>query len=361
MMQTETKLVFDNATIPNGTVAWQSPSNIALVKYWGKFPNQIPCNPSISFTLSQSVSQTIVHFKPSPSNSYHLEFFLDGQRTEKFEEKIHSFFQSILHLSPFINQLSFSIHSNNTFPHSAGIASSASGMSALALCICQIEQQFFHTLQHHDDFLRKSSVLARLGSGSACRSVYGGLVVWGQTPALPDASNEYAVPITHDVHPVFIDYCDTILIIDAEQKKVSSRAGHGLMHQNPFAETRFQQAHHNMQALLVAITEGNLNDFIQITESEALTLHAMMMTSQPAFMLMRPNTIQVIERIQEFRHQSGIPVCFTLDAGPNVHVLYPAQYQNEVISFIQKDLIVYLHNGALIQDRTGQGPIKLNV
>ncbi|MCZ2443594.1 MAG: diphosphomevalonate decarboxylase [Flavobacteriales bacterium] len=361
MMEIETALIFEKNAIPQGTVAWQSPSNIALVKYWGKKEHQIPCNASVSFTLDKSVSKTTVHYTPSDSQAFQLAFYLDGERNEKFEKKISMFFQSILHLQPFLNQLSFTIHSSNTFPHSAGIASSASGMSALALCLCQIEQNHFQTLTNTDTFLRKASTLARLGSGSACRSVYGGLVVWGETSACPQSANKYAVPLTENVHPVFHDYCDTILIIDAGQKSVSSRAGHELMHTNPFAVSRFRQASENMEILLKAISGGDLDTFIRITESEALTLHAMMMTSEPSYMLMRPNTIQVIERIRAFRSETGIPVCFTLDAGPNVHTLYPAIHKKEVLSFIKNELIIYLYNSLMIEDGTGNGPKNLDV
>jgi len=350
---------FTDVQVPTGTVAWQSPSNIALVKYWGKKDVQIPCNPSISFTLSQSVSRTRVSYRPSDGNSYEIEFYLDGVRTEKFEEKIHTFFKTIRPLCPFIDQLHFRIESSNTFPHSAGIASSASGMSALALCMVDIERKHFNTVSTENEFYRKASLLARLGSGSACRSIYGGLVIWGEVEGIPETSNEYGVPLNEPIDEVFKTYRDSILIVDAAEKKVSSRAGHGLMKTNPFSAERFDQAGLNIQMLISAIRTGDLDTFIKITELEALTLHAMMMTSDPYFLLMRPNTLSIIEKIFEYRQQTGHPVCFTLDAGPNVHLLYPQQHEQEIKTFIAHELGVHLHNGFYIDDHVGLGPTMI--
>jgi diphosphomevalonate decarboxylase len=355
----EPVLIFKDSQVPTGIVGWESPSNIALVKYWGKKDVQIPCNPSISFTLSQSVSRTKVSYKPAESGSYEIEFYLDGVRTEKFEEKIHTFFRTIRPLCPFIDQLHFLIESSNTFPHSAGIASSASGMSALALCIADIERKHLNSLLSDEAFFQKASLLARLGSGSACRSVYGGLVIWGEVEGMPETSNEYGVKLDEPIHEVFKSYKDSILIVDAAEKKVSSRAGHGLMNTNPFSAERFAQAGRNIQALIAAIRTGDLDTFIKLTELEALTLHAMMMTSDPYFLLMRPNTLSIIEKIFDFRQQTGLPVCFTLDAGPNVHLLYPQRHEQEIKSFIANDLAVHLHNGFYIDDQVGTGPTMI--
>lgn len=352
LIETELK----NKQAATGTVAWQSPSNIALVKYWGKKDVQIPCNPSISFTLSHSVSKTKVLYRPAERDTYEIEFYLDGVRTEKFEEKIHTFFNTIRSLCPFIDQFHFRIESSNTFPHSAGIASSASGMSALALCIVDIERKELGNVTSDEEFYRKASLLARLGSGSACRSVYGGLVIWGEVEGMPNTSNEYGVALDGLIHEVFKTYKDSILIVDAAEKKVSSRAGHGLMKTNPFSTERFAQARRNIQKLISAIRTGDLETFMKITELEALTLHAMMMTSDPYFILMRPNTLNIIEKIFDYRQQTGLPVCFSLDAGPNVHLLYPQQHEQDVKTFIANELAVYLHNGFYIDDQVGSGP-----
>lgn len=341
------------------TAAWRSPSNIALVKYWGKKDIQIPCNPSISFTLDASHTDTRLEYTPG-NESLVFELYLDGVRNEKFEAKTGKFVHEMATRLPFLKTGKLTAHTSNTFPHSAGIASSASGMSAMALGLCDIHRQLTGALQNEDAFLAEASEIARLGSGSACRSTYGGLVVWGKTPALEGSSDLYGKPLAEaDVHPVFRNYRDSILIVDAAEKKVSSRAGHGLMNTNPFSEQRFAQAERHLVELVNAIQAGDMETFIRITELEALTLHAMMMTSTPYYLLMRPHTLSIIEKIWEFREKTGIPVCFTLDAGPNVHMLYPEQYAAEVGAFLETELFVFLPQGNKIEDRNGNGPVQL--
>jgi len=352
-------LRFQQGDIPTGKTAWRSPSNIALVKYWGKKPVQIPANPSVSFTLSRSCSETEAAYSPASSSKLEISFYFNGQRHVAFEEKTAKFFESVSDIFPFVNQLKFVIRSRNTFPHSAGIASSASGMSVLALVLCDMERTHFGTLQNRENFLRKASYVARLGSGSASRSVYGGLVVWGKTKEVPGTSDIYGFPVNEGIHEIFKDYRDTILLVDAGEKKVSSRAGHGLMNNNPFAKERFKQARQNLNDLLKAMAAGDTEAFIRITESEALTLHAMMMTSLPYYLLMKPNTLQVIEKIFAYRKKTGLPVSFTLDAGPNVHMLYPSALKEKVRQFIQNELISFLSQPGFIEDEVGKGPEKI--
>ena len=345
--------------IPTGKTGWSSPSNIALVKYWGKKEVQIPTNASLSFTLSKSQTETFIEFSPSKNNQGNLEFFLEGIPKPEFAKKISEFFSSITNIFPFLLQLDFKIYSKNTFPHSAGIASSASGMSAIALCLCDIENQYFNTFVNETEFFQKASFVARLGSGSACRSIYGGLVSWGKTEGIEKSSNLFGSKLTKNINPVFETYHDSILIVDSGQKKVSSTVGHGLMNSNPFSEKRFEQANNNIIQLIKVMESGELQEFVKIVESEALTLHSMMMTSFPYFLLMKPNTISIIEKIWEFRKETGIQACFTLDAGPNIHLLYPHKNKNEVINFIDSELLTYTVNNTVIHDKVGNGPVKI--
>ena len=142
-----------------------------------------------------------------------------------------------------------------------------------------------------------------------------------------EASDLFGVPFSGEVHEVFQDYQDVILLVDKGEKQVSSTVGHDLMHNHPFAAQRFEQAHTNLKALTAVLQSGDLEKFVALVESEALTLHAMMMTSMPYFILMKPNTLETIERIWQFRKEQGVPVCFTLDAGANVHLLFPKAYK----------------------------------
>jgi len=345
--------------IEKGKVTYRSPSNIALVKYWGKKANQIPANPSISFTLDACATTTSVAFTKldSKAEDYSFDLLFEGKSKEDFRPKIRTFLNRIEKYLPFLREYHFSIETSNTFPHSSGIASSASGMSALSLCLLQIERELQPEMTMAF-FNQKASFLARLGSGSACRSIEGSLVQWGKHDT-EGSSDLYGIKYPYKVHQVFHEYHDTILLVDKGQKQVSSTLGHELMHDHPFAKNRFAQAHKNLTKLKSVFEEGNLEAFLKIVESEALTLHAMMMTSMPYFVLMKPNTLEIINKIWAFRQQSKTHVCFTLDAGANVHVLYPESEKEEVYEFIRNELVAYCENGQYICDRIGFGAKKM--
>ena len=338
----------------NGTVKWQSPSNIALVKYWGKRGKQLPQNPSVSFTLSNCRTETAVTYEPS--DAFGLDFRFDGKEAPEFQSKIQDFLTAHLECFPSLNRLHLQIDSHNTFPHSSGIASSASSMSALVMCLLDIERM---AREEQDIDMKQASSLSRLASGSACRSLFPKMALWGSTDALKGSTDEYAVSLEQEIHPVFKTYRDSILIVSDAKKAVSSRAGHALMESNPYAETRYMVAKRNIKDLLTALRMGDLERFIQITESEAMQLHALMMCSEPSFILMKPNTLRIINNLHEFRKETDIPVCFTLDAGPNVHVLYPDQHAEMVERFIMDELEQYCFGGRWIPDQVGEGASRL--
>ncbi|WP_310991337.1 diphosphomevalonate/mevalonate 3,5-bisphosphate decarboxylase family protein [Aequorivita marina] len=341
-------------TLNSGTVSWQSPSNIALLKYWGKYGEQLPMNPSISFTLKNCNTRTSLSFESKSSGGFDFEVYLDGNREASFEPKIQRFFERVEVYLPFLKDFKFKIETTNSFPHSSGIASSASGMSALALCLVDMEKQMQPAVSGAY-FNEKASFLARLGSGSACRSIEGPLIVWGEHSQIDGSSNLFGTKYPFKVHQNFENYRDTILLVDKGEKQVSSTLGHDLMLDHPFAEQRFRQAKDNLSKMVPVLENGNLSEFIKIVESEALSLHAMMMTSMPYFILMKPNTLEIINRIWKFRQETGSNVCFTLDAGANVHVLYPQSETEAVFKFIKSDLSQYCKNGEFITDEVGLG------
>ena len=325
------------------SISYQAPSNIALVKYWGKHGNQLPLNPSISFTLDACRTETSMVLKEKIESGMDVELFFEGNRNQVFERKIISFFQKLEGDFPFLREHKMVIHSSNTFPHSSGIASSASSMAALAMCLCGLEGG--------EVDLKKASYIARLGSGSACRSVFPQIAVWGQNNTISNSSDEYAIPFAEDMDDVFLSFCDTILIASAGEKSVSSRAGHALMDTNRFAKQRFAQANSNMVEIIGAMREGDLEKFGEIVEEEALTLHALMMTSNPSFILMKPATLLMIEEIRKYREESKLPVYFTLDAGPNIHLLYPANIKDSIEEWINAKLKPLCENGIMIKDQ----------
>ena len=347
--------------VPNdfqGRVGWQSPSNIALVKYWGKHGKQLPQNPSISFTLSECRSETFIGFEKA--DSFGFRFFFEGKENPAFGAKIEKFLLDHQVFFPFVDQLHLTVESRNTFPHSSGIASSASSMSAFVMGLLETESKLVGPSTGSGTLeLQKASYFSRLASGSAARSVYPKMALWGATDCYKGSSDEYAVPLENDIHPIFKTYRDSILIVSGETKSVSSRAGHGLMESNPYAPARYAQANENIKNLLSAMKSGDLETFISITESEALQLHALMMCSNPSFILMKPNTLNLINEIRNFREETKIPLCFTLDAGPNIHLLYPESEAEIVESFIKHELVNYCAEGRWIADHVGDGPKKL--
>ena len=250
------------------------------------------------------------------------------------------------------------ISSDNSFPHSSGIASSASGMSAIAMCLMSLEQALNPSLS--EDFInKKASFLARLGSGSASRSIEGPLVVWGNHPEIEGSSDLFGVQFPHKVHSIFENYQDAILLVDKGEKQVSSTVGHNLMHNNPYAESRFKQANDNLSKLSKILQNGEIKEFIHLVESEALTLHAMMLMSSPYFILMKPNTLEIINEIWKYRTKNNSNICFTLDAGANVHVLFPAVEKENILQFIDNKLSKYCQNNQYIIDSVGFGAKKL--
>ncbi|QQM28119.1 diphosphomevalonate/mevalonate 3,5-bisphosphate decarboxylase family protein [Elizabethkingia sp. M8] len=338
-----------NFNISSRTVTESCPSNIALIKYWGKYENQIPANPSISYTLNHCRTNTTMEF--SEGENFSVQTFLAGNEELKFAEKIEKYFKNIEQYLPWILKGKYLIRTENTFPHSSGIASSASGFGAIAKCLMQLDAIFSGNTSE-EEALKKASFLARLGSGSACRSLYNGLVVWGNTKEVEGSSDLYAVQYPNDeIHPVFKKFNDWVLLIHEGEKSVSSTVGHGLMKTNPYAERRFQEAHENFAKLKNILKTGDLEGFIKLTEHEALTLHAMMMMSDPAFILMKTGTLEVINKIWDFRRITGLPLFFTLDAGANVHLLFPNDIESDKIKiFIQQELLPFTQKGGVVKD-----------
>ena len=330
------------------SVSSVSPSNIAIVKYWGKHGNQLPNNPSISFTLSRCHTETFVKATTNATDKYSLHFLFEGKESPKFQEKIDKYLVENQQYFGFLKGLDLEIESSNSFPHSSGIASSAASMSALVLCLLKLEKLVNQDVTPID--LRKASFLSRLASGSAARSVFPVMALWGATPSVSDSSDEYAVPLADMVNPVFKTYLDSILIVSNKEKSVSSRVGHSLMNGHPLAEQRYETARKNTERLLKVLQNGDIQEFMIIAESEALQLHEMMATSTPPYKLMEPNTMKIIDLVRDYRRETGVPACFTLDAGPNVHLLYPEAYETQVKSFIKENLLQYCHDNQCIDD-----------
>ena len=342
----------------SGSAGWSCPSNIALIKYWGKRPVQVPMNPSLSMTLDEARTHTRIDFAFDPADTDpSFSFSFEGQQVPAFARRIEGYLTSITPYMPLLKHTSLQIESRNTFPHSSGIASSASAMGALALCLMEMEQTVTGK-SHPDEFMKKASFLARLGSGSASRSLFPQFSLWGRSDGWSGSSDEFAIPYS-GFHPSFGNLKDTILIVEAEAKKVSSSAGHGLMETNPYARVRFTQAREHLGGIRKALETGDWERFIEIMEMEAFALHAMMLTGRPGYLLMQPGTLSIVQKVRTFRKDTGSRAGFTLDAGANVHLIYSGDNTARMDEFISSELLPHCENGKAIGDMMGDGPQRM--
>ena len=341
--------------------SYQCPSNIALVKYWGKKAKgiQLPANASISFTLSDLHATTTVEAMPCDETLTEPAFMfqLNDLPQPSFEPKIKSFLKRIWENYTFLLNHRLFIKSSNNFPHGAGIASSAAGFGALSLCMVDLQNQFCGTALNNPS--REASRISRLGSGSACRSMFAEPGVWGKTYKVDDSCDEYAVPMK-ELHDSFNTWKDIVLIVDANEKAVSSTEGHKQLENNVYAESRHESAKMSMDKMVDALKKHNLPAFIHTVESEALQLHAMMMVSPMHYLLMEPNTLAIIKKIWDFREKTMLPLCFTLDAGSNVHLLYDGKEEDKIKNFVENELLPYCSQNRYFCSDLGGKPQKLS-
>jgi diphosphomevalonate decarboxylase len=308
-----------------------APSNIALIKYWGKKEGQLPANPSLSFTLKESFTETSVELRAGTGA---VECIFEGQSNPEFAEKLDGLLRRIHTHAPYLERADIKITTSNTFPHSAGIASSASSMAALAMALVRIEMDA--NILDADEIVarERASFLARLLSGSACRSLYAPVAWWGRDPGHAGSDDLKAVEVG-GIAPIFKDFKDSILVVSGAPKNVSSSAGHALMESHPYKEARYQRARERARQMVGLLRAGDVAAFGELVEAEALELHALMMQSSPPIVLMHPGTLELIHALWKFRAESGAAVYFTLDAGPNLHLLYPSKEAKKVAPFIE--------------------------
>ena len=338
------------------SMGWQSPSNIALVKYWGKKNGQMPATPSLSMTLDRAFTQTRVDVKTDQPVKGLVS--LNGEPDHPFLPKMKQFLQWMGSEIPLLNQLTLSCTTLNSFPHSTGIASSASGISAFTLCLLSVADHVLHTEIPGEELIHMASYAARMGSGSACRSLYGGFTVWGEASSVPGSSDEFAIPVAGLVHPDMLLLKDAILVVSANPKSLPSTSGHRTMNGHPFFDGRIGQANQNLAEAMHALSDNDFELLSSIAEYEALTLHALIMSANPGTLLMKPATVEVIHRVSDAR-KSGLPLFFTLDAGANVHVMYPTAAAVSVEKYIADALQPLCEEGRVIFDGCGEGPVCL--
>lgn len=279
-------------------------ANIAFIKYWGRRDHalRLPLNASISMNLDLATTITTVAFDPAlEADQVTIE---DTETGETAHHRVTEHLDRIRALSGVMQRAR--VVSRNSFPMGAGIASSASAFAALTVAACasaglELDQ-------------RRLTTLARLGSGSACRSIPAGFVEWHAASTHEDS---YAEPIAPPDH---WDLCDLIAIVQTAHKKVGSTHGHEVTASSPFTAARLSEAERALPVVRDAILRRDFAAFGLETEQEALRMHAVMMTSLPSLLYWSPETVRILHAVRDWR-AGGPESYFTIDAGANVHVL----------------------------------------
>jgi diphosphomevalonate decarboxylase len=281
-------------------------ANIAFIKYWGNRDEvlRIPSNGSISMNLDGLYTRTTVSFQPSLPFD---ELIINGHEVGGAGlARISSILDIIRELAKIRERAE--VMSENNFPSGTGIASSASAFAALTMAGSRAAGL--------DLSERELSRIARRGSGSASRSIPGGFVEW-QTGTTDEDSFAFSI-----AEPDHWNLVDCVSLISTAHKKIGSTEGHAITATSPLQAARVSDAPRRLDICRKSILERDFNTFASIIELDSDMMHAAMMTSTPALHYWKPASLEVMNCVREWRME-GIPVCYTVDAGPNVHVICP--------------------------------------
>lgn len=290
-------------------------SNIAFIKYWGNRDHslRLPSNPSLSMNLAGLKTITTVAFEPDLERD---DITINGQRAARpAADRVTGHLNLVRALAG--SSSAARVESRNTFPSGAGIASSASGFAALTVAAIAAAGMTLTESQ--------LSALARRGSGSASRSIPSGYVEWN-IGTEPSGADSYAVSIAPPDH---WDLVDVIAVLSAAHKATGSTEGHGLAGTSPFQAARVAGAPERLNVCRRALVSRDFEALAAVVEEDAVAMHAVMMTSRPPLFYWQPLTLAIIAAVPLWR-SAGLPVCFTVDAGPNVHCLTPSAHVAEV-------------------------------
>lgn len=290
-------------------------SNIAFIKYWGNRDHalRIPVNDSLSMNLDGLYTRTTVAFDPSLNADVVV---LDNlPQSPEASKRVVEHLDRVRALAGIHTRAR--VDSQNNFPAGTGIASSASGFAALTLAACAAAG-----LQLDE---RGLSILARQGSGSASRSIPAGFVEW-RAGEKADGGDSFAFSIAAPDHWTL---ADCIAIVSRAHKEVGSTGGHALAHTSPLQQVRVDDTPRRLDACREALLAHDFARFAGVVEEDSTMMHAVMMTSRPPLYYWLPPTLAIMDAVRKWRAE-GLPACFTIDAGPNVHVITPAAHAAEV-------------------------------
>lgn len=296
-------------------------TNIALIKYWGKRNESLilPTNNSLSVTLDGLHTETRVHFREDLTKDVFV--LNDKEITDIAYDRVTKYLD-LFRRDANKEGLFAEVTSINKVPTAAGFASSASGFAALAAATAKALN-----MDLSDEDLSRYT---RQGSGSACRSIYGGFVEW-EKGQLDDGSDSFAIQVAPQDH---WDIRVAAVVLTAEEKDVSSRVG---MKRTVDTSVFYDGWLESLPADLAAIKEGiHARDFEkvgEIAEANCLKMHATTLGAIPPFTYWHDSTMKIMQVVQGLR-KKGIPAYFTIDAGPNVKVLYLPEHEKEVLQIM---------------------------
>jgi len=295
-----------------------APANIAFIKFWGKKDEKLrlPTNGSISMNLSNLLTTTTVEF----SSQYKVDEILINNKIDNKENKrVGQFLDKIRQMAK--SNLRAKVVTENNFLKSGGLASSASGFAALTVAA---SASIGLNLSE-----KELSILARIGSGSACRSIPDGFIEWVEGK---DSLSSFG----QSIYPA--DYwkiIDIVAVIQKENKKVTSSDGHKIAKTSPFFKERLKNIQNKIEKIKKYIKQKEFINFGKLIEKEALELHAIMLTSNPPIIYLNPKSIEIMQAVWQWRRE-GLLVYFTIDAGPNIHLICQEKDQGQVVKKLQK-------------------------
>jgi len=291
-------------------------ANIALVKYWGKRDKKLilPQNSNISMTCDGMTTTTTVEF----SDKYkEHSVVINDEEFQKDEKDIHGHIDRISRLAGIKDKAR--VVSESNFPVAAGLASSASGFAALTVAAAAAAGLKLSP--------KDLSILTRQGSGSACRSIFGGFVEWHRGK-MPDGLDSYAESIVDKNY--WPEFRMIATIVQKGKKPVTSRAGMAQTVETcPYYEGWLGTVTDDLKMIKEGIKERDFKKVAQAAEHNCLKMHALMMTTKPAIIYWIPATIEIIQNVLAWREE-GVKCYFTIDAGPNVKILCLEKDEKEI-------------------------------
>ena len=295
-----------------------APSNIAFIKYWGKKDEKLrlPENGSISLNLSNLTTTTTIEFSPSYEDD---TIKMNGVKEPNKGNRVVEHLERVRKLAKLTHKAR--VVTKNNFPIGTGLSSSASGFAALTMAAAKAADLNLSE--------KEMSILARQGSGSACRSIPDDFVEW-----LDGDTNETSY--AYSLHPAgYWDILDVVAIVSRDKKDVSSTKGQKIVTTSPFFQVRLSNIKRKLDLGKKFIKEKDFLKLGELIEAEALELHAIMLTSSPSLIYWLPGTIQIMKAVKKWRSE-GLSVYFTVNTGQDIHRIIERKNREKLLEKLKK-------------------------